>query len=83
MTAISIKTGHRFIVLPETITDGPKVTPLFAGMELIALASIKAALVRVTVGCSAGINLIPGLNRSFIGTFHLSHGPWTEAFWHL
>ena len=57
MTAILIETGHRFTGLPETITDGPKVTPLFAAMEPIALASIEVELVRVTVACSVGINL--------------------------
>ena len=49
--------GHRFTGLPETITDGPKVTPLFAAMEPIALASIEVELVRITVACSVGINL--------------------------
>jgi hypothetical protein len=52
MTAISIETGHRFIGLPETMTDGPKVTPLFAAMEPIALASIEVELVRVILACS-------------------------------
>jgi hypothetical protein len=66
MIAISIKTGYRFIVLPETITDGLKVTPLFAGMELIVLASIEAALVRVTVACGVGINVLgAAFNRSY------------------
>jgi hypothetical protein len=55
--------GHRFTGLPETMTDGPKVTPLFAAMEPIALASIEVELVRVTVVCSVGINLTRGWNR--------------------
>src|ERR1700730_7547239 len=55
-TAISIETGHRFTGLPETITDGPKVTPLFAAMEPIALASIEVELVRVILACSVGIS---------------------------
>jgi hypothetical protein len=67
MIAISIETGHRFTGLPETIMDGLKVTPLFAGMELIALASIKVELVRVTVACSVGINLTRGHRRSTVG----------------
>jgi hypothetical protein len=42
--------------LPETISDGPKVTPLFAAMEPIALASIEVELVRVILACSVGIS---------------------------
>jgi hypothetical protein len=54
MTAISTETGHQFTGLPETITDGPKVTPLFAAMGPIALASIQVELVRAMVVCSVG-----------------------------
>jgi len=54
MTAISTETGHQFTGLPETITDGPKVIPLFAVMGPIALASIQVEFVRVMVVCSVG-----------------------------
>jgi hypothetical protein len=66
MTAILTETGHRFTGRPETVTDGPKVTLLFAATEPIALASIEVGLVRATVVCSVGINLTwrdLGLNR--------------------
>jgi hypothetical protein len=54
MTAILTETGHQFTGLLQTITHGPKVTPLFAAMGPIALASIEVELARIMVACSVG-----------------------------